>query len=658
MTIRSFFAALLLCSASPAFSQTADEVKTDVMSALATPLPITVVGPIITPNVVVTQDGQSFNAVLENATLMGMVPMGTVSFKLTPAGPKLYRISDFTLPKSIDFLNMATVGIGATKFDGLWSAETRSYQTLGFELGNLTIAPKSAGGGKIGIGTFALEVAKEGVAGAVESQFVINAKGFSSQGVLPVNMTVANFQANLKADGEEPVDLYGVLQRFAMLAIMQSDGNAALQFAEALRAKSYSKVNLTLRSNGVEVRDTQPGSTRAMRMKDVAGMAEVTAMTPDSWGALTVNFTGKDIHDTGFLDIKALDIGEGSFGIAGERIPIGATLNTINQLNASGKGEQVVINVSELLDGILGLGKFVVSSGGKGIVFKPLDEKEPVVTIASYVTDFGLQGFADKKGQVLVRAEGSGIDLGQRTFSDALSQKTYDLFSPQSFKYDLSIGDLNETLLQKLAKGLVFRNEQDAMALAVPAVVYAMASKPMIETKAFDYKSAQFSVESSSSLRFYPAWLLEALSVEGSSKVKVTGLEKVTALFEEYVMNQTPAEPAAAEAVQAPMATEEDKAAMDAVEEAKKAAEAAAAEAGGAVPLPVVSSSNRESLIMLQSIASTFRALGTEEGDSVTWDVQYPKAGVGLMVVNGTELRFPGFTSYLGPAMMFGLRGL
>ncbi len=655
MKLRSLLAALLMCGTSTAFAQTTEEVKNDVMSAMATPLPITVVGPIITPNVVVTQEGQSFKAVLENAMLMGMVPMGTVSFKLTPEGNKLYRISDFTLPKSIDFLNMATVGIGATKFNGLWSAETRSYQMLAFELGNMSIAPKSAGGGKIGIGTFALEVAKEGVAGAVESQFVINAKGFSSQGVLPVNITIANVQANLKADGEEPVDLYSVLQRFTMLAIMQSDGNAALQFAEALRAKNYSKVNLTLSSNGVEVRDTKPGSNLAMQMKDVSGMAEITGMTPDNWGGLAVNFTGKDIHDTGFLDIKALDIAEGSFGIAGERIPIGATLNTFNQLYALGNGEPVVFNMGELLDGILGLGKFVVSSGGKGIVFEPQDENEPVVTIANYATDFGVQGFADKKGQVLVRAEGSGIDLGQRKFNDALEQKTYDLFSPNAFKYDLSIGELNEALLQKLTKGLVFRSEQDAVALGVPAIVYAMAAKPMIETKAFDYKTAQFSIESSSSLRFYPAWLLEALSIEGSSKIKVTGLEKVTALFEEYVLNQAAAEPVPAEVVEAPVTSGEEKSAEDMIEDAKKAAEATN---GEAVPPPVVSSNDREGLIMLQSIAGTFRALGKEEGESVTWDIQYPKAGIGLMVVNGTELRFPGFSAYLGPAMLFGLRGL
>ncbi len=650
MTLRSVLAALLMCGASTAFAQTAEEVKNDVMSAMATPLPITVVGPIITPNVTVTQEGQSFKAVLENAMLMGMVPMGTVSFRLTPEGNRLYRVTDFTLPKSIDFLNMATVGIGSTRFDGLWSAETRSYQTLGFELGDLSIAPKSAGGGKIAMGTFKLEVAKEGVAGAVESQFSINAKNFSSQGVLPVNLNIASVQANLKADGEEPVDLYSVLQRFAMLSIMQSDGNAALQFAEALRAKTYSKINLTLSSEGVEVRDTTPGSSLAMQMKDVAGVAEVTGMTPETWGGLAVNFTGKGIRDTGYLDVEALEIAEGSLGISGERIPIGATLNTFNQLTALGNGEQVVVNVGELLDGFLGLGKFVVSSGGKGIVFKPLDEKEPDVTVASYSTDFGLSGFADKKGEVLVRAEASGVDLGQRKFNDTLEQKTYDLFSPRSFKYDLSIGDLNEGLLQKMAKGLVIRNDQDAMALAAPAIVYAMALKPMIETKAFNYTSAQFSVESSSSLRFYPAWLLEALSVEGASKIKVTGLDKLTALFEEYVLNYKPAVPVAAEIVEAPVVPDGEQATLDAIEEAKKAAEAAA----GDVPPPVVSSGDREGLILLQSIASTVRALGKEAGDSVTWDIQYPKAGIGLMVVNGTELRFPGFAGYLGPAMLYG----
>jgi hypothetical protein len=292
------FSASMAALASAAFGQTVEEVGNDVLSALSTPLPITVIGPVMAGDVIVTQEGASFRASLDGAMLMGVVPLGALSFKLTPEGQRLYRVTELAFPKSIDFLNKATVGIGSTKFDGLWSAETRSYQTLAFELGALTVAPRDAGGGKISVGTLALDVAKEGTADAVESRFALSAKKVSVRGLTPANVAIASVAADLTADGKEPVDLYAVLARFALLTAMESDGHAALQFAESLRAKDYEKVNLTMTMDGVDVRDALPGSDVAMAIERVTGAAEITGMTPENWDAVKVDFAGRNIRDT------------------------------------------------------------------------------------------------------------------------------------------------------------------------------------------------------------------------------------------------------------------------------------------------------------------------------------------------------------------------
>ena len=119
MRLLSTVAAFLLASSNFVLAQTPDEVKGDIFSALATPMPITVIGPIMAQDVKVVQVGDGFEATLVNPMLMGIVPLGSMSFKLTPQGTKLYRVTDLKLPAKLDLLNMATINIGGTTFDGL-----------------------------------------------------------------------------------------------------------------------------------------------------------------------------------------------------------------------------------------------------------------------------------------------------------------------------------------------------------------------------------------------------------------------------------------------------------------------------------------------------------------------------------------------------------
>ncbi len=597
--------AFLLSQTCLAWAQTVDEVKGDILSALSTPMPITVIGPIMTQDVKVTQTGDSFEATLENPMLMGIVPLGSMSFKLTPAGTKLYRVTDLKLPPKLDLLNAATIAIGATTFDGLWSAETRSYRTLGFELKAIDVTPAGSSGSKVGIGSLALDVAKEGEAGATESKFVLRAKDILAKGFPPNTISVKSVAAELKANGETPVDLYSVLSRFVVLTAMQGDGNAALQFAESLRAQKYDTADLQISAEGVDVKGLDPGSNSHLTIENVKALAAFKDVSPQEWGSVSVKVDSGKISDDGILGVADMKAESGSFALDGSRIPIGATLNAITKLQAISNGETGEFRVADVLDGLLNMGGLKMTSGAKGISYLPDNKDDPIVRVDSYAFETGTDGFRDNKGRLFFSAALDGMNVDIKELPTPTQMKAYQLFNPKVIHYDLSVSELNEQLLRKLFADVVISSEQDSAALAVPAITYAMALKPMIETKDIHFQSAEVDITSTGKMRFYPAWILGALPYEGESKLSVKGLDKIEKFVGELKEDGT---------------------------------------------------ADRTGMSVLQSIMSTFKALAMSENETRSWKITYPKAGQGLMVVNDTELRFPDLTATLTPMLMtFGI---
>ena len=626
MRIIATLALALLSQASFAVAQTTEEVKSDILSALSTPMPITVVGPIITRNVKVTKDGDAFLATLEQPMLMGIIPLGSMSFKLTPAGDKLYRVTDFTLPKSLEVFNQFKVGIGGTTFDGMWSTESRSYRKLNFQLDQISVAPKGSQNAQVQIGSLVLDVAKDGDAGATESKFLLHASDIASKGSPPNNINVKSLTADLRAKGQEPVDLYSVLSRFAVLAAtQQGGGDTALQFAESLRAQNYDKVSLNLSAEGVDVTGTEPGSTDKLSITSVSGTAELANVTPDNWGSMAFTINGKDIHNKGLIDVKQMDADSASFSLAGTKIPIGATLNAIGKLQAISNNEPTSLKVSDVLDGLFNIGAFKVMSNASGIVYLPLKEDDPTLRIGKYNLESSMEGFRDNKGRLFFSTAVDDFKLDVKKFESELQKKLTALLNPKTFHYDFAVSELNETLLRKLMGDVVINDEKDYAALAAPAVAYVMAMKPMIESKDVRYQTADIDVGLSGLVRFYPAWMLSALPYEGENKLSFKGFDKVVALLED-LKNAPP------EVVTAPVVVEGS---TDQVE----------------APVPV---DNRSTYAIVQSVFHTMKALAKAEGDALTWSVKYPKAGQGLFVVNDTEMRFPDLAGSLGPLIAFG----
>ena len=624
MRIIATLALAFISQVSFAAAQTTEEVKSDILSALSTPMPITVVGPIMTRNVKVTKEGDAFLATLEQPMLMGIIPLGSMSFKLTPAGDKLYRVTDFKLPKTLEVFNSFKVGIGGTTFDGVWSTESRSYRKLNFQLDQISVAPKGSQNAQVQIGSLSLDVAKDGDGGAPESKFLLHASDISSKGYPPDNINVKSLTADLRAKGEEPVDLYAVLSRFAVLAAtQQGGGDSVLQFAESLRAQKYDKVSLNLSAEGVDVTGAAPESTNKFSVASVAGTVELSNVTPDNWGSVAITINGKDIHDKGLIDVKQMDADTGSISLTGTQIPIGATLNAIGKLQAISNGEATSLKVSDVLDGLFNIGALKVTTNASGIVYLPLKEDEPTLRVGKYSSETGTEGLRDNKGRLFFSTVVDDFNLDVKKFDTELEKKLTAILNPKVFHYDVSVSELNESLLRKLFGDVVINNEKDYVALAAPAIAYVMAMKPVIETKDVRYQSADIDVALSGLVRFYPAWVLGALPYEGENKISFKGLDKVMALLDE--LKNTPPE-----AATPPVAVE------GTAEQVEP-------------PIPV---DNRGTYALAQSGLLTMKALAKTEGDALTWSIKYPKAGQGLFLVNDIELRFPDLAGSLGPLLL------
>ncbi len=604
---------VLLCfclSAKGAFAQTVETVKRDILSALSTPLPITVIGPLITRDVDVTPDGDGFRAKLDNALLMGIVPLGSLSFKLTPQGDSgNYRITDFEFPKSIEVFNAATLGIGATEFDGLWSSQSRSYQTLAFKLNDVSVLPKNFAGGSVKLGSLALDVDKEGQSGATESRFALAARNLISKGLPADDVAVSSIVAELKANGKEPVDLYAVISRFAILAAMQQDQSALLRFAESLRAKSYDSVSLNFTLDGFAMKPNVPGSDKRLAIERVSGIAGITDMTPDEWGKVVLNVDGANIFDKGYSDLKALEIAGGTATISGSQIPIGSTLSAITRLQALSSGQTVRISATDLIDGFLNFGRLAFTSKASGISVLPRSDREPTLNVGSYSTGFGLEGFRAQQGRVFVDSEFNELSIVPGKSSKALDARILRTLLPKNARYDVSVSELNEGLLRKLAADLVISSEDDLPGLAAPALVYLMAMRPVLTTREARFVSGEIDARFTGKVRFYPAWLLSALAYEGESRMTLAGFDKLKALLND--IEQSPE--------------------------------------FGSRP----GNSDRNSLAVMKGVLSTMKALSRNEDGNMVWNIVYPEAGKALFMVNDVSMRFPDIASYL-PLMTMG----
>ncbi|MEM7299589.1 MAG: hypothetical protein AAF468_00775 [Pseudomonadota bacterium] len=614
--VRMWSVALILAisNALSAFAQTADDVKNDVLSALATPLPVTVIGPLVAQDVNVEPRGDGFRVTLNSPFLMGLVPISEISFTMTPTDRDgVYRVNEYTLPGRLDIMNAVDLAIASTDFDGLWSTKTRSYEKLNFTLNGVTVLPKDAVNGSINLQSIGLSVDKQGTEGVNESRFALALSGLNVSGLGREDYSVEGATAELKADGQEPVDLYAVLSRFAVLSLMQQDQNALLRFAESLRARTYKAASLAVGITNLTMKGTR-GRKRDKQFtaSTVNALLGLTDAAPNEIGKFVISINANGVTDDGMTDLEKLNADSANFALKGEDIPIGAMLAAIGKIEAIDRGRPVQLRVSDLLAGLFDFGGLSIESSAENIVFLPQSKRDGSLTFSSFGTAFSLAGFRKREGSVGFRTAFDGVKFAPPDGIDGNALRLLQTLNPERGSYDLTISNLSDELLHKLGKDLVIASEEDLAGLIAPLIVYVLAMEPKIETKDFRFKSAEVDVTSSGAVTFFPGWALSGMPYQGSATLSMSGLDKVVAMLNDLKI-------------------------------------------GGENSSRRVAREQRTARAVGFGVIATMKALAKTDGDKLVWDFEYPEAGKAMYRVNGTALRFPNLGAYL-PA--FGLAGM
>ncbi|MEM1365513.1 MAG: hypothetical protein AAGH82_07150, partial [Pseudomonadota bacterium] len=617
----------------PAMAQTAaptvESIRNDILSGLAAPLAITVIGPLIVQNVDVTETGDGFRVMLESPLLMGIVPLEAISFTLTPEGEQL-RVSDFTLPGSVPLFGAAVLEIGSTDVTGLWSPAERSYSDLQFALGDLQVRTLGGQSMQVDLDRLALAVDQQGTIradGSVadNSLLRIEAAGVQTQGLPENDVTLDRLFAELKANGEEPVDLYAIVSRFVLLSAMQGDQSAALRFFDSLRARDYALLSLELGGQGLSVQQTGAASG-TLDVANINASLGLEDATPQAWREMMLAVEGQGIVDAGFSDRAAnMSFESASSVLRGSDIPIGGIIEAAGLMMAADAGAEVEIDLGGLMDGLIGFESISLETSAQNISIESQRRNAPGFALGNYGGEIridGLGGDGEGAGLFALAQGADGIELKLPPQADANQAKIQEIFLPRAFNYDVALDGLQLPLLRQLSEGAVIPAGSDPIELAAPLILWFTALKPKLLVEDTFFDGAGFGFSTQSDLTFYPAWSLSFPPYEGTSYTELRGLENLKELIRDGLGTPAPGPDAT------PRARREWR-------------------------------NQQEALRFAISAINAMVAIADSEGTGAdrvdSWNLNLPDARGQLIKINGIEFRIPDFLGMVMPMAMGGV---
>ncbi|MEM7597718.1 MAG: hypothetical protein AAF382_08460 [Pseudomonadota bacterium] len=596
-------------------AQTLDEVKSDVLSALATPLPITVIGPLLTRDVVVTEEGDGFRATLQDTTLMGLFPFGEVSLKLVAIDDDTYRVEDLQFPKDLDFPGMATVTLGDMTLNGTWSATDRSYSALQAEVSDLQVLPGNGAQGEISLGRLAFDVEKEPDDTDTESRFDILLEDVSATGLGGPDLSLGNVQALLSANGERPVDLYSLI-REVMMVSMARDGGVGLQtLGESLLGNTYGSVGLDLEARELSLIDPQTPDESYFKAVGMQAELAMRDVNPRDWGMASLAVRLDQVEQQTVIDDSIFEVERAELVLSGADMPVGATFAAINTLDAA--GAQPVL-ISDLLDGFLEFGALELSSEGEALSIEVreatikdgerVQETAFVTGYDSWGAQIALSDFNENRGafSMLVDAAGGTFTPGAEFDEDDL--RHVNAWFPTALRYGGRVSNLNEGFLKQLFRDVVVEDLNEPVEVILPMVLYAAASVFDVTSEENLYATNLFSLEQSGNYRAFPAKAMSVLPIEGRVMTRMTGFDALVSYIEDIRLE---------------------------------------AAAGGG--------SDADELSVVKSVLTVLRNLGDEAEDgSVTWDIEKADVNTSDITINGQTLYYPELTTLM-PLLMLGV---
>ena len=529
---------LLLAQASAA--QTADEVRSDVLAALSTPLPITIVGPLLTRDVTVSEEGDGFRAVLQDTTIMGLFPFGEVSMVLTPIDDDLYRVSDMTFPSRIDIPGLATLTFAGMSIEGTWSARDRSYSDLTWVTEGLTFRLPEGAPGTVGIGRMAFDVLKEPDDTDTESRFEITLGDLAVKGFGPDNLRAGEVRVLLAANGAQPVDLYSLVREAIMRGTMGGGGGDLMTLGRSLLGNTYSVVTLDLTGRDLDIR----GAADSGAYLTAGGMtAQVTLsdVEPRDWGGAEIRVALQGIEQRDYVpEMPLVTLGEAAVALRGSELPVADMLTTVGVLSNPPRGRPVPAQL--LLDGLLGMGLLELSTDGRNIALEVHDSVwdngerryEPlfVTRYDGWTARLALSGLNVDRGALTFAAGLVGGELEPRSAMGPEALRHVEAWFPVSLRSDSTVTSLNEAFLRQVLADVEIADLNEPIELALPMLLYAAASVFDLSSEDGHYETGLFRVEQSGELQFFPTEIASLSPYTGRTEIRMTGMEALQRYFE------------------------------------------------------------------------------------------------------------------------------
>lgn len=515
-------------------AQSLEQVKSDVLSALSTPLPITVIGPLLTRDVTVSAEGDGFRATLEDTSLMGLFPFGEVSMKLVAMDEHTYHVSDLQFPKHLDFPGIAQVDLNGMRLDGTWSASERSYSALDAELTGLRMLPGEGDEGLLAIGRLAFDVAKEPDETDMESHFDITLEDVLLSGLDEADMRVGEVRALLSANGEEPVDLYALLREVLMTAGTRDSSAGFVRLGQSLLGNSYGSVELDLGARDFTIVDAQDPQAGFLHAEGLEARLEMQDVEARDWGGgeLAVHLEGVQHQD--LLEQGRFAVKNALVRLSGADLPVADMVAVIDILdNPRGRP----LPLSALLDGLAEFGALELASEGEGLsldiwdsTFEDDEWIEDRLFTAGYESwgaSFALEGLNENRGtaSAMIELDGGSFDPGP--IFDEADLPHIDAWFPLSLRYGGQVSDLNEGFLKELARDVVILDPEEPVEVILPLALWASATVLDVSAEQNHYETGLFSVEMDADYRVFPAKLMSMVPFEGQIGMRMRGFERL-----------------------------------------------------------------------------------------------------------------------------------
>jgi hypothetical protein len=511
-----------------ASAASADEVKLNIYSALNIPLPMTVIGPLVSQDVLVEGDGDSYSVLLKATSLMGFLPLGDIPFTLTVQDEESYRITDMKLPSKIQISGLGELRLHGTTFSGLWNTKQRSYQQLEFGLTGVEFIQPQNTDVKVSLGALNLAVAKEGSGDHQDSDFSIAAKAILIEGMVPESLHIDDVKIQVIADANQPVDIYGILSKFLMSSVMTPDASKTASLLQSLANETYDKLQLLVDAKGFQLSALGANEPLA-EIDSISGQLDFANINPEHWRHAKLVFVGQGIDLNEFADLQSYKMKSGEFELSLADVPIQNLLTAVNVIKPFLHGTSYSFNSAPLVEGLLNIGQLQLAAKAEGLALTPNNKFAPKVSFDKAEYRLGFDDFKPQANESIslnVALNNFSLGFAENNFKE-IEQQRFTTFVPQNININSRFSELNADLLRELFADIDFHSQNRGAEIVAPLLTYLSSLRLVGESKDMLYETAVFSLSGNAKSGVVPMWALSINPGEGETNLTLEGMAEL-----------------------------------------------------------------------------------------------------------------------------------